>query len=306
MTINTFKTLSLISLLSISTLTHAMTDTELTSKLRAEADKYTVSFKQPKMFFHWVDASDITPKGQYNGVFDSNNPMFAAYVQKNGGYIARQRSPKDDDIAGPGLYMAADPLVSRSYGGEKTYGLITGVINPKAKLIALEYNQTGELPNDVINELKARGCSDENLLNLLDTKDKACTKIKQLLLGKGKLYLDGRIYSWSTNGNYLPGCKFNNQMNDLILGAKADPTNNMDTLVAYTTDLFTEIHGFTHKTKPTSSDPNGNLILSYLKTNNGIAGNQLLSAEQLKDASIKTLSKSENETFTKKFIWGCK
>ena len=113
----------------------AMSDQDLSRLMRSELSQNITQVKSPKLMFHWVDASDLTPRGQYNSQFKATDPRFVEYVNKQGRKIFNRRNPADGDIAGPGLYMAADPKVSRGYGAERSFGLVVGVLEPKAKIL---------------------------------------------------------------------------------------------------------------------------------------------------------------------------
>jgi hypothetical protein len=290
----------------------AMSDADLFQNMRKQTSKYIVNLKKPRMFFHWVDASDITPKGQYEEAFEATDSIFAKYVSKQGSKILNQRSDSDHDIAGPGLYLASDPLISRSYGGKNRYGLIVGITKANAKFFVQSFNAT--FSSDIAKEIESRGCnSGDSVIELLDSTNPNCTKIKQLLIGKDLSFADARIYNWATFSKSLPGCTVGDSNNELIPQSNVTKDNQkLDTIVAFSTNLFSEIYGFTHKSKLSTKSENARKILSYLK---GLQGykNQMgkfqninfVSAAQLQDSSIVPMSNSEMAEFTSKNILGC-
>lgn len=293
--------LALLSL-SLAAPAWSMTDKELGDALRNDIKKYLVTLKAPKLIFHWVDASDVTPAGQYNSKFATNAPNFRAYVEKQGKKIFNKRSDRDSDIAGPGLYMASDSLVSRDYGGQKSFGLIVGQINPGAKLVMSNASLT--INSKLVAEMSKRGCNEADFIYLLDTTDAACTKIKQLLVGRDVSFAEGRIYSWSTRD--VIGCSDRVTGRDLNLPTAASSYSTLDTFVAYSPKMFNEIIGITHKSG-LGATTLAKEVMSYLKGQQ-LAGehSNLLSQEQMKDASIKAMSKDELKKFAQKHILGCK
>lgn len=295
--------------MSIPNLSLAMTDEELISLVRQDAEKYIVTFKTPKMFFHWTDASDITPTGKFNKEFATLDSVFPKYFNKVSRKIFRLRNPKDSDLYGPGLYLASDPFISRKYGGINAYGLIVGIINPDARVIVLNDSVFGKFPDNIYNEMKLKGCPVNNIVSLLETTNKTCTVFKQMFIGDDQ-FIDGRLYEWSSFTSQLPGCHSSDTMANLNKPADFIESEPVETIVAYSTNLMTEIRGFTHKTKYQPNDPLGNLILSYLKTNNNFQALKVddisvLHKDQMNDSTIRMLSPSENEEFNQKYIWGC-
>lgn len=286
---------------------YAMTDAELQKAMRAEVEPHIFTIKKPRLFFHWVDASDITPKGQYDQAFPSNSTQFTDYVEKEGKKVVNQRSDRDQDIAGPGMYLASDPLVSRDYGGEKRFGLVVGKINTKARVLPGGYNMS--FSKEVVSEFEKRGCRIvANVLQLLDTADANCTKLKQLLVGKDASFIDGRLYSWSSQARYLPGCNYNAE-DETTINAEDSIFFPLETFVAYNKNLFSEIVGFTHKSSVYAGSSFANNILSYLKTldANGLSLRlKLISDEQRRDPKIPLMNQTDLANFTKNNIFGCR
>lgn len=284
----------------------AMSDSELVQKMRKEVQPLMVSVKAPKLVFHWADASDITPQGQFNSVYPANAPHFVSYVEKQGKKVYAKRHPRDRDMAGPGLYMAADPLASRSYGGEKSFGLVVGLVDTRAQLIY--QNEMRVFSHPVLQELAHRGCTKAfSVDQLLTTNDSVCTKIKQLFLGQDLSFAVGSMYGWGTRP--LPGCTGRNTTQDLVMKFKSQLKN--DTFVTYSPKMFSEIFGVTHKTVDGGSVL-GKQILSYLKglqelknSNQFYISLDLLSKEQMANPRIKAMTKAEVERFTKKYTLGC-
>ncbi|MCE3011706.1 MAG: hypothetical protein LW878_01450 [Proteobacteria bacterium] len=60
----------------------ALNDSELSLLMRRELSQNITTLKAPKLMFHWVDASDLTPRGQYNSQFKATDPRFVEYVNK--------------------------------------------------------------------------------------------------------------------------------------------------------------------------------------------------------------------------------
>lgn len=288
-------------------LSAAMSDSDLALKMRKEVSPHLITLKKPRLFFHWVDASDITPKGEYDSQFPINSAQFANYVDKQGSKILNKRSDRDNDIAGPGLYMASDPLVSRSYGGEKRYGLVVGLLKTNTKLLAgnlYHFNFSKE----VSDEIEKRGCTNlYGLIDLLDTTDANCTKIKQLLVGKNRDLFQGRLYTWSTQARSLPGCQAHNISNDLNFSSKdIRDTQTLDTIVIYSKEAFSEIYGYTHKSSVLANASLGNNILSYLKALPQTSAKfKQLSEAQYADSKITKMADADLKQFTKKYIHGC-
>lgn len=305
------KTSILLPLASLFLMTNAMAlnDAEFVQKMKKEFLPLMASLKSPKLVFHWADASDITPQGQYNSTYPANAPHFANYVDKQGKKIFAKRDPRDRDIAGPGLYMATDPLASRDYGGQKSFGLIVGVISPRAQLIY--QNSTVNISQSLLQEFNRRGCKNVfDIDDLLATNDGSCTKIKQLLFGRDISFAEGSMYSWSTRP--MIGCRNRDNISktrDLIM--KIRPNFINDTFVAYSPKMFSEILGVTHKTIDGGSSL-GKQVLSYLKgiqelkkSNQLHYSYDLLSKEQMANPKIQAMTKAEVENFNKKYVFGC-
>ena len=285
----------------------AMTDAQLAQSMRAELGKSLVTVKAPKLIFHWVDASDIMPAGQFNASLPAVGANFNAYVDKQGSKIFRARSGKDYDIEGPGLYLASDPLSTRGYGGQKSFGLIVGVLRPGAKIVPGD--RSLDISAAIASEIKTRGCDLSTYNELLDVADSPkCTKIKQLLVGSDISFADARIYSYGTG--QIEGCSSRNPFKELAVpSTRARDYEGNDTFVAYSSRAFSEIMGFTHKTT-VSKHALSNEVLSYLK---GLQANNLIqyaqysvvSAEQLANPAIKAMSKADIAKFSQKHIMGC-
>jgi hypothetical protein len=299
------KVIGLITLTSLASAHAAMTDAELTKEMLSDIKKYYVTIKSPKLIFHWADASDITPRGQYNTAFPSTSTQFKEYVTKQGKRVYNKRSENDRDIEGPGLYLASDPVISRSYGGTKSFGLIVGVVNTGARLLPGHY---GGLPisTKIVAEINKRGCVMLDYLNIIDSTDAACTKVKQLLVGKDVTFAEGRLYQWGSSYD-IEGCSDSTPDRDINTNGQ-DKTlfTSLDTFVGYSANLFTEVYGYTHKTGLSGSKL-ADEILSYLKGLQTLNSyNSLLSAEQMKDKKIKAMTKAEIKKFSQKHIFGCK
>jgi hypothetical protein len=279
----------------------AMTDAQLSLAMRNDIKKYIVTVKSPKIIFHWVDASDINPAGQYNTKFPSTAPHFKTYVQKQGARILTKRPAADPDLYGQGLYLASSPTESRSYGGQNSFGLIVGILSPGARLLA----QSGDLPMEasISAEIARRGCGDNGgYIALLDTFDVKCTKVKQILVGADVSFADGRLYNWG--GESSRGCSGMNPARDFT-AVRGHDISDLQTFVAYNTKLFTGIFGYTHKTS-VSGNAMADQILSYLKglQTLGVYDN-LISKDQMKDASIKAMSDADVKKFSQANILGC-
>lgn len=298
--------LSSLFLLSFSS-SFAMTDLELQKAMRAEIEPKLITLKKPKLFFHWVDASDLTPKGEFDKQFPANASQFSTYVEKQGKKIANQRSDRDHDIAGPGLYLASDPLVSRGYGGEKRYGLIVGQIKTGSRILPNFYDL--EFSKNLVLEFEKRGCTaGYGVIDLLDTTDTNCTKIKQLFVGKDASFIDGRLYQWSSQAASLPGCSYSIEGETTMKKASNGFPVRFETIVAYNKNLFSEIVGFTHKSTANSGSVLANNVLSYLKALDakGMASRfKLISDEQRVDSKITKMNDSSVISFTKNNIFGC-
>ena len=297
------KTLSFLTLTAFISSAYGMSDAELGKAMRAELDKTLVTVKAPKLIFHWVDASDINPPGQYNTAYPATATHFKTYVEKQGKRIYNRRNRGDSDIAGPGLYMAAGPLISRSYGGEKSFGLIVGLVKPGARIVPSHTTLT--IDTKLASEIAKRGCTEAyDYLSLLDTYEPACIKVKQLLVGKDISFADGRLYTWAA-GN-IPGCSDTQPERDIVITqGKKEDYSSLDTFVAYHPNLFSKIYGYTHKTK-LSGDKLADEVLSYLK---GIEAmglySGLISEQQIKDPAIKAMSAAQVKSFSQKYAFGC-
>ena len=301
MTFN-LKNLTLFSTLSfLSFSAFSMTDKELGNEMRKDISKYMSTIKKEKIIFHWVDASDINPKGEYNTAYEPTAAHYTTYVEKQGKRIYRRRRSGDSDIEGPGLYMASDALVSRAYGGQRSYGLIVGVLKPGAKVLTgsgLSLNIDSNLKSEIQN----RGCNAYNYETILDTFNDACQKVKQLLVGKDASFANGRIYSWSSR--HVSGCSDRNVSRDVSFPAQVSSYYEPETFVVYNTGLFSNIFGFTHKTV----SPKNSLatdILSYLKGVELHTGSEVLPDLQMDNDSIKAMTTSEVKKFSQKYILGC-
>ena len=303
------KSLSLSLALTIaSPVSAAMSDTQLSQALRQDINKHFVTFKAPKLIFHWVDASDINPPGQYNSAFPADAAHYKTYVDKQGSKIYRPRNSKDYDIEGPGLYMATDPFVSRSYGGKKTYGLIVGVVKPGARILANAYSNLNISPN-LVKEIQGRGCQVSMYPQLLDTySDPSCDKVKQLLVGADISFAEGRFYSFGTNE--IEGCRSRFGAKDLTIPpANVKTFESLDTFVVYSSRMMSQVLGFTHKTTP-GNNALANQILSYFKglhaegLISGYSTYPLLSQEQLSNSAIKAMGRADIAKFSQAHILG--
>lgn len=281
----------------------AMTDSELSQVMRRELSKNITTLTAPKLMFHWVDASDLTPRGQFNSQFKATDPRFTEYVDKQGRKIFNRRHQNDADIAGPGLYMAGDPKVSRAYGAERSFGLIVGVIEPKSKILLT--TEGIRISSEVLKQINVRGCMQvDSYIELLDTYDAACVKVKQILVGKDISFMDGRFYSWSRS--LMPGCTRSQPSAHRTRVASGERDQDwIDTMVVYHSRLFSQIFGYTHKSS-VSGQAMADSILSYLKglQVHGFVSN-MVSAEQLRDSSIQAMAPSELKSFSQKYILGC-
>lgn len=302
-----FMTLNLKNLTLYTTLAllafpaFSMTDKELGEGMRQDISKYMSTIKKEKILFHWVDASDINPRGQHNTAHDPSAAHYKTYVEKQGRRIYNRRRSGDSDIEGPGLYMASDALVSRAYGGQRSYGLIVGVLKVGAKVLTGS-GLTLTIANDLSNEIKSRGCNAYNYETILDTFNNECLKIKQLLVAKDASFANGRIYSWSNR--HVEGCSDREVSRDVSFPANVSSYYESETFVVYNTELFSDIFGFTHKTvKP--NDKLASDILSYLKGVEQTTGQELLPDLQMENDAIKAMSKSDIDKFSQKYILGC-
>lgn len=285
----------------------AMTDAQLGQAMRQDFGKKLITVKTPRLIFHWVDASDITPPGQYNNAHPGNAPSFRSYVEKQGSKVFRARNTRDYDIEGPGLYFATDPSSTRHYGGQKSFGLIVGLVRPGARII----NGDGQNAIDpkISSELSARGCAVSSYNSLIDTSGNAnCTKMKQLLVGSDISFADGRLYNYGNNV-LVEGCTKRSPYKDIAAPAsQIRDYEGLDTYVSYSAKLFTEIVGITHKTS-VGDHALTNEILSYLKglqLNNLVnVSHPVLSQEQLNNSAIKAMSRGEIAKFSQKYIMGC-
>ncbi|MES2527432.1 MAG: hypothetical protein V4598_10105 [Bdellovibrionota bacterium] len=288
----------------------AMTDAQLAQGMRTDINKYTFTMKTARLVFHWADASDITPQGQFKNSLPAIGPSFPAYVNKQGGKIFRARDVRDGDIEGPGLYLAGSPTSTRSYGGQKSFGLIVGLIRPGSKI--LNGDGANAIAPNLLAEITARGCQvyDNNYNTILDSAgDAKCLKIKQLLVGSDASFVDGRMYNYS-NTYMIHGCSQRNPYKDIQAPAsKIRDFEGLDTFVGYSTKLFSEVMGITNKTT-VSNHALSNQVLSWLKglqTHNLAqdAGYVISSPEQMADAKIPAMSKAEIAKFSQKYILGC-
>lgn len=289
------------SLILCSPQAFSMTDKQLGEAMRQDISKYMSTIKKEKILFHWVDASDINPRGQYNTAYDPSATHYSTYVEKQGRRIYNRRRSGDSDIEGPGLYMASDPLVSRAYGGKRNYGLVVGVLRPGAKVLTgTGINLT--ISSEISTEIKSRGCQAYNYETILDTFNNECLKIKQILVGKDASFANGRIYSWSNRS--VEGCSDRNISRDVNFISNVNSYYEPETFVVYNKDLFSDIFGFTHKTTKATNKLAGE-ILSYLKGVEVSTGQELLPDMQMDNDEIKTMSKSDVDKFSQKYILGC-
>ncbi len=301
------KLLSLSLSLSLATPAFAaMSDAQLAQGMRADIAKYIITLKTPRLIFHWADASDITPQGQYNQSVPANGPSFKAYVDKQGAKVFRARDTRDYDIEGPGLYLATNPMSTRHYGGQKSFGLIVGLVRPGSKILNGDGQNT--LAANIHSEIQSRGCSVYDYNSLIDTSgDLKCTKIKQLLVGSDVSFADGRLYNYS-NTTLIEGCSRRSPYKDIAAPAsKIRDYEGLDTFVGYSSRLYTEVIGITNKTT-VSNHAFSNEVLSYLKglQVNGLSeGSVISSPEQVKDPKIKAMTKAEVAKFSQKYIMGC-
>lgn len=280
-----------------------MSDDQLASAMRKDIAQYLTTVKTERIIFHWTDASDITPRGEYNKTHPLTAPSFDQFVTVQGRKLYNQRRANDRDIAGPGLYMAVDPYISRGYGGEKSFGLIVGLIKPGSK-IYLSNGWGSTIPQALQAEISSRGCSASNYDEILDTYNKECNAVKQLLVGRDISFASGRLYFWGNQGN-LPGCENQNIVGDLVKPNSSLNLSSLNTFVVYNPNLFSKIYGITNKSKKTT-DVLGSKILSYLKGSAKQGQTNLVSADQMNDASIPAMSANEIAAFHKKYILGCK
>ena len=199
--------------------------------------------------------------------------------------------------------MAADPKVSRAYGAERSFGLVVGVLEPKAKILLTA--EGVRMSSQVVQEVRARGCAHvDTYIDLLETYDPACTKVKQVLVGKDISFMDARFYSWSST--LMPGCSRKSPSSQRTRVASGERDQDyLDTMVIYHSRVFSKVFGYTHKST-LSGNSMADSILSYLKglQVHGAADN-MVSAEQLRDTGIKAMSLSEIRAFSQKFILGC-
>ncbi|MBY0412927.1 MAG: hypothetical protein K2Q18_02115, partial [Bdellovibrionales bacterium] len=219
--------------------------------------------------------------------------------------VFNQRSEKDADIAGPGFYLAQDPFYTRRYGGQRRFGLIVATVKPGTRLHSASYSQL--FSKEVLGELAARKCDARNAVNLINSANKECTKIKQLLLGQDS-FIQGRLYNYGSSASRMSGCeKFDVSSDVMNLTSKQSNSERQDTIVAYNLSLFSEINGFTHTSTMNSKTPVANKILSFLKTASldEELKTQLISKEQMADKSIPVMSAAELNAFTKANILGC-
>jgi hypothetical protein len=285
-----------------------MSDAQLAQGMRADMAKYMITLKTPRLIFLWADASDIVPQGQYKNSFPATFSSFKEYVDKQGSKIFRARSTSDADIEGPGLYLAGSPTSTRHYGGQKSFGLIVGLIRPGSKIF--NGDATSSISANLQAELQARGCSVYHYSELLDSAgDTKCTKVKQILVGQDISFADARMYNYS-NADLIEGCSHRNPYKDIAAPAsKIRDYEGLDTFVAYSSRLFSDVMGITNKTT-VSNHTLSNQILSYLKGIqslglNSAYGGVLSSPEQLKDPAIKAMGRSEIQKFSQKYILGC-
>ena len=291
--IKLFKLLSLSSLMLSTQAVLAMNDSELAQAMNQDIAKYMSVVKAPKLLFHWVDASDINPKGEYNKRYEATAAHYTEYVTKQGRRIYNNRRSGDSDIEGPGLYMASDPLVSRSYGGQRSYGLIVGVLRVGAKVLTGSGVNLSIAPH-IKNEISKRGCVAYSYESILDTFDKTCAKIKKLLVAKDASFANGRIYSWGSN--HVTGCSQRRLERDIKFPAAMSSYSEPETFVVYNSELFSKIYGFTSLSQE---------ILSYLKGLELTSGKEILPDLQMDNPAILAKSAGQVSKFSLDKILGC-
>lgn len=286
----------------------AMNDAQLQQAMRQDIQKYMLTLKTPRLLFHWADASDIVPQGQFKNSFPATFGSFKEYVDKQGSKVFRARSTSDADIEGPGLYLAGSPTSTRHYGGQKSFGLIVALIKPGARI--LNGDSTGAIAPNVQSEINARGCALTSYLDIIDSAgDAKCLKVKQIMIGADIAFADARMYNYS-NADLIEGCSQRNPFRDINAPAsKIRDYEGLDTFVAYSSRLFSDVMGITNKTT-VSGHALSDQVLSYLKglQVNGLNqayGGAIASPEQLADAKIKPMTKSEIQKFSQKYILGC-
>jgi hypothetical protein len=286
----------------------AMSEAQLAQAMRQDIQKYMFTLKTPRLIFHWADASDIVPQGQFKNSFPATYPSFKDYVDKQGSKVFRARSTSDADIEGPGLYLAGSPTSTRHYGGQKSFGLIVGLIKPGAKI--LNGDADAVISANLQAEISSRGCALNSYTMILDSAgDASCTKIKQILVGQDISFADGRMYNYS-NADLIEGCSHRSPFKDIAAPpSKIRDYEGLDTFVGFSSRLFTEIMGITNKTT-VSHHALSNQILSYLKGIqslglNSAYGGAISSPEQLSDSAIKAMSRAEIQKFSQKYILGC-
>lgn len=161
------------------------------------------------------------------------------------------------------------------------------------------------MSSEVVKEVNARGCAFiDTYIDLLEIYDAACTKVKQILVGKDITFMDARFYSWSSS--MMPGCTRKQPSSHRTRVASGERDQDyLDTMVIYHSRVFSQVFGYTHKSS-LSGNGLADSILSYLK---GLqvqgAVDNMVSAEQLRDASIKAMGPSELKSFSQKYILGC-
>lgn len=286
----------------------AMSDAQLSQAIRQDMQKYMFTLKTPRLIFHWADASDIVPQGQFKNSFPATFPSFKEYVDRQGSKVFRPRSTSDADIEGPGLYLAGSPTSTRHYGGQKSFGLIIGLIKPGAKI--LNGDSSGAIAANIQSEINARGCALTSYLDIIDSAgDAKCLKVKQIMIGNDISFADARMYNYS-NAELIEGCSQRNPYKDIAAPAsKIRDYEGLDTFVAYSSRLFSEVMGITNKTT-VSGHALSDQILSYLKGLQSLGFNQayggaIASPEQLADPKIKAMTKAQIDAFSQKYILGC-
>mgnify|MGYP003642707077 CR=1 FL=1 len=296
-----FQVSALCSLILVSTSSWAMTDSELAQSMNQDIAKYMSVIKAPKLLFHWVDASDVNPKGEYNKRYEATAAHYEQYVVKQGRRIYNNRRSGDSDIEGPGLYMASDPLVSRSYGGERSYGLIVGVLRVGAKVLTGS-GMNLSIASDLKLEIQKRGCNAYSYETILDTFDKTCAKIKKLLVDKDASFANGRIYSWGSN--HVSGCSSRSIDRDVRFPSGMSSYRDPETFVVYNKELFSQVYGFTHKSLG-DGDSLSQKILSYLKGLELSSGKEVLPDLQMDNSDISAMSAAKVKSFSQDYILGC-
>lgn len=104
--------------------------------------------------FHWTTTKKMSA---VSGEHKQDGIMFS-YIQKYLGYYNAPITPGRSDSAGPGLYLASDPVATLYYAGIENWALIK--IPFKKNTTYLEMRDDFEVPfsKEAREELKALGC----------------------------------------------------------------------------------------------------------------------------------------------------